>query len=106
MAYIFPIQMCIVLTSTGMVLGAIVRCLSSEQGEESVYSCMGLNSTPHTLMVNVTRHIHSYRHIGKVSPHKSQGYSMVSASHKVTLNIEFHRCLYTGSTIALTQALQ
>uniref|UniRef100_A0A667YY37 Sodium/hydrogen exchanger n=1 Tax=Myripristis murdjan TaxID=586833 RepID=A0A667YY37_9TELE len=40
----------------GMVLGVMVKYLSPEQGEDSedVCSCVGLNSTPHTLMVNIT----------------------------------------------------
>ncbi|CAJ1082023.1 sodium/hydrogen exchanger 9-like isoform X2 [Xyrichtys novacula] len=55
----------------GMLVGLTVRCLSSESGGhlinmETVCTCSGLNSTPHSLMINMTSHFDCFRHIGKV----------------------------------------
>ncbi|XP_029934970.1 sodium/hydrogen exchanger 9-like [Myripristis murdjan] len=74
----------------GMVLGVMVKYLSPEQGEDSedVCSCVGLNSTPHTLMVNITAQIHCYRHVGEVSSQKNQGSSLVSTLQKETFDPE------------------
>ncbi|KAM6970827.1 sodium/hydrogen exchanger 9-like isoform 1-T1 [Tautogolabrus adspersus] len=56
----------------GMLVGLTVRCLSSASGHrmvstDAVCSCGGFNSTPHILTVNITSHIHCYRHDGKVN---------------------------------------
>ncbi|XP_078136263.1 sodium/hydrogen exchanger 9-like [Sander vitreus] len=54
----------------GMLVGLTVRCLSFDRGGhvddmETVCICGGLNSTPHILTVNITSHIHCFRHVGK-----------------------------------------
>ncbi|XP_034562691.1 sodium/hydrogen exchanger 9-like isoform X2 [Notolabrus celidotus] len=56
----------------GMLVGLTVRYLSSESeghlvNMETVYTCGGLNSTPHILTINVTSHSLCFRHIGKVN---------------------------------------
>ncbi|XP_044194844.1 sodium/hydrogen exchanger 9-like [Thunnus albacares] len=56
----------------GMLLGLMVRFLLFDREEnmenmESVCSCVGLNSTPHILTVNITSHTHCYRHVGQIN---------------------------------------
>nr|XP_046227025.1 sodium/hydrogen exchanger 9-like isoform X2 [Scatophagus argus] len=56
----------------GVLVGLAVRFLSFDWGQrvdnvETVCSCGGLNSTPHTLTVNITSHVHCFRHVGKVN---------------------------------------
>eukprot|EP00064_Thunnus_orientalis_P000047 superscaffoldBa00000002_g47 len=55
-----------------MLLGLMVRFLLFDREEnmenmESVCSCVGLNSTPHILTVNITSHTHCYRHVEKIN---------------------------------------
>ncbi|XP_034024497.1 sodium/hydrogen exchanger 9-like [Thalassophryne amazonica] len=65
----------------GMILGLIVRYVPFDRAEQmsntaSVCSCEGLNSTPHVLMVNISTHVHGYRHDGKIIQRPSS-HSMV-----------------------------
>ncbi|TMS16895.1 Sodium/hydrogen exchanger 9 [Larimichthys crocea] len=71
----------------GMLMGFIVRCLSFDSGEhvdnmETVCSCGGFNSTPHILTVNITSHLHCFRHVGKIN----QRCPLVSAPHMETFD--------------------
>ncbi|XP_028425544.1 sodium/hydrogen exchanger 9 isoform X1 [Perca flavescens] len=73
----------------GMLVGLTVRCLSFDRGGhvddmETVCICGGLNSTPHILTVNITSHIHCFRHVGKVS----QQCPPISTTHTETFDPE------------------
>ncbi|KAI3355302.1 hypothetical protein L3Q82_018154 [Scortum barcoo] len=55
----------------GVLVGLAVRFLPFDSGKhmdsvETACSCAALNITPHILTVNITSHLHSFRHIGKV----------------------------------------
>ncbi|XP_049913134.1 sodium/hydrogen exchanger 9-like [Epinephelus moara] len=56
----------------GLLVGLTVRFLSFDWGEhmdnmETVCSCGALNNTPRFLTVNITSHVHCFRHVGRVS---------------------------------------
>ncbi|XP_018529277.1 sodium/hydrogen exchanger 9 [Lates calcarifer] len=67
----------------GMLLGLAVRCVPFDRGvhTESVCSCGALNSTPTILMVNLTSHVHCYRHVGH-----NQRCSTTSTPHTETFD--------------------
>ena len=48
-----------------------------------VYACVGLNNTPLTLTVNVTSHVHHYKHVGEVNFLEGQGSSLITDLYKV-----------------------
>lgn len=77
-----------------MLLGLMVRCLLFDRGEnmESVCSCVGLNSSPHILTVNITSHTHCYRHVEKIN----QSCPPALTPRLVTMAISFDQhCKYT-----------
>uniref|UniRef100_A0A3Q3GXG4 Cation/H+ exchanger transmembrane domain-containing protein n=1 Tax=Labrus bergylta TaxID=56723 RepID=A0A3Q3GXG4_9LABR len=54
---------------SGVLVGLTVRYSSSASGHgvvgtDAVCSCDGFNSTPHFLTVNITSHVHCFRHAG------------------------------------------
>ncbi|XP_031705811.1 sodium/hydrogen exchanger 9-like [Anarrhichthys ocellatus] len=53
----------------GMLVGLMVRCLSFDWGDnkETVCTCVGLNSTPLLLKINVTSHFNRFKHVGRVN---------------------------------------
>ncbi|MBN3326761.1 SL9A9 protein, partial [Atractosteus spatula] len=60
----------------GLIMGLILRYAVSPSSHEvaKVHECRSLNSTPLSLMVNVTAQIHQYKYIGEVSQRKVEGF--------------------------------
>nr|XP_015216722.1 PREDICTED: sodium/hydrogen exchanger 9 [Lepisosteus oculatus] len=60
----------------GLIMGLILRYTVSPSSHEvaKVHECRSLNSTPLSLMVNVTAQIHQYKYIGEVSQRKVEGF--------------------------------
>ncbi|XP_046879452.1 sodium/hydrogen exchanger 9-like [Hypomesus transpacificus] len=74
----------------GMVLGAIMKSVDFVYRDEpmEVYACVGLNNTPLTLTVNVTSHVHHYKHVGEVNFLEGQGSSLITDLYKMTFDPE------------------
>uniref|UniRef100_A0A3Q3GXC9 Cation/H+ exchanger transmembrane domain-containing protein n=1 Tax=Labrus bergylta TaxID=56723 RepID=A0A3Q3GXC9_9LABR len=74
---------------SGVLVGLTVRYSSSASGHgvvgtDAVCSCDGFNSTPHFLTVNITSHVHCFRHAGKLD----QSCPLVPAPQMVTFDPE------------------
>ncbi|XP_066564969.1 sodium/hydrogen exchanger 9 [Amia ocellicauda] len=74
----------------GLIMGLILRYATAPSNPENatLFHCCSLNSTPVSLLVNVTTRVHHYNYIGEVRNHDIQGFHVNPILQKMAFDFE------------------